>query len=89
LEEAQQQTTGDLLGLEVDLPGAAPVTSPAAEGDLVVQYGASVPQPRVQSYPSVWGVDQPTLEQNTHSPPPTPQEPSSSDRANEKLVDFD
>jgi hypothetical protein len=37
----------------------------------------------------VWGVDQLTLEQNTHSPPPTPQEPTNPGRANEKLVDFD
>jgi hypothetical protein len=88
-EEAQPQTTGDLLGLEDDLPGAAPATSHAAEGDLVGQYSASGPQSLVQSYPSVWGVDQPTPEQNTYSPPPTPQEPANPDRANEKLVDFD
>lgn len=88
-EEAQPQTTGDLLGLEDGLPGAAPATSPATEGDLIGQYGASGPQSRVQSYPSVWGVDQLTPEQNTHSPPPTPQEPTNPGRANEKLVDFD
>jgi hypothetical protein len=74
--------------LEDDLPGAAPATSSAAEGDLIGQYGASGPQSRVQSYPSVWGIEQ-TPEQNTHSPPPTPQESTNSDRANEKLIDFD
>jgi hypothetical protein len=75
--------------LEDGLPGAAPATSPATEGDLIGQYGASGPQSRVQSYPSVWGVDQLMPEQNTHSPPPTPQEPTNPGRANEKLVDFD
>jgi hypothetical protein len=87
-EEAQPQTTGDLLGLEDDLPGAAPATSSAAEGDLIGQYGASGPQSRVQSYPSVWGIEQ-TPEQNTHSPPPTPQDSTNSGRPNEKLIDFD